>query len=166
MKYQLITSTDPRLRAISEPIDLDSIPSLQPLIEELSALAKSLGAQGISAAQVGVNQRLFIMNDSKSTTALINPAVVMTTDDMSTEIEGCLSFPNLYLPVSRPTWLNATWYNEDGILEQHLLDGQAARVFLHELDHLNGILFTDRVSRMKLSIAKRKMAKALRKART
>ena len=163
MNYQLLDPSDQRLRAMSLPVDFNTTPDIDQLITELSVMAKKLATWGLSAPQIGINRRVFVMNDGEKMIAVINPEVVLTTDEMLVELEGCANMPNLFLPVRRPSWVNATWHDSDGLIQQHLLDGMAARVFLQKLDHLNGILFVDRVSRLKIDMAKRKMIKANRK---
>jgi peptide deformylase len=119
---------------------------------------------GISANQVGLDAQMFIMQPTrhkelKHAFAVINPVIQKISQETDVRYEGCLSFPNLFLKVERPIKLVAQFLDADAkecIIE---LDDYDARVFLHEYDHLQGIDFTDRVSKLKLEMAKKKKAK-------
>ncbi len=119
---------------------------------------------GLSANQVGLDAQVFVMGDkAENCTMCINPEILQHTEDTSVEIEGCLSFPLLFFKVKRPTgmvieYLDST--NKECTIE---LVGWNARIAGHEYDHLYGINFTDRVSKLKLDIAKKKQMKLLKR---
>ena len=160
---KLISESDPRLRKICDEVDLNKINELLPIIEEMKLISKNKNALGLAAPQVGIMKRFFLISNGQSSMVFINPTVVIATDELLEDIEGCLSFPNLQLKIKRPSWVNAAWYDENGIFHQQLLEEKATRVFLHELDHLNGILFVDRISKLKLHMANKKRNKLDRK---
>jgi peptide deformylase len=120
--------------------------------------------RGISANQVGIEARVFVIAPSSTEGhhipfALFNPTIVAISEDMESDYEGCLSFPNLFFKVNRPKSVVAEYFdkhNNKCIIE---LTGIDARCFLHELDHLNGICFIDRVSKLKLDLAIKKQRK-------
>ena len=91
--------------------------------------------------------------------AVINPVIQKISEETSLEYEGCLSYPNLILKISRPRKLVASFLDADAKECTIELEGYDARCFLHEYDHLQGIDFTDRVSKLKLDMAKKKKAK-------
>ena len=115
---------------------------------------------GLSANQVNINYQLFVMGaDEQSAEICINPTVLQHTEATVLEDEGCLSFPGIFVQVKRPKEVLVEYFDEN--LEQrrqHLKD-YAVKVFLHELDHLNGICFKDRVSPLKWKMAVKKASK-------
>lgn len=115
---------------------------------------------GLSACQVGLDMRCFVMGETKeSAIMVINPKVLAFDDDTELEVEGCLSFPDVFLKVNRPKTVQAEWLDENGEKQSGLLEGYGARCFMHELDHLNGVVYKDRVSRMKYDRALKKKTK-------
>ena len=115
---------------------------------------------GLSASQVGLDAQLFVMGDSDSnTTVCINPTVLEYTSETVVDIEGCLSFPNIFVKVKRPKEILVKFYDEN--LEEQIvkIDGYSAKCYLHEWDHLQGVTFKDRVSKIKWDMAKKKAKK-------
>jgi peptide deformylase len=94
---------------------------------------------------------------------LFNPKIISVSEETQTGQEGCLSFPDLWLEVARPNQVTAEYIDKDGKERTIQLMGLDARVFLHELDHLNGVCFTNKVSPLKLALAKKKQLKKKRK---
>jgi len=125
------------------------------------------GGIGLSANQVGLDAQIFVIKpylvDNKNEPfAIINPEIVALTESVDTLPEGCLSHPNLYLTVKRPTGLVAKYLDinaKECTIELYDID---ARCFLHEYDHLQGIEFVNRVSKLKLDRAKKKQKKQMR----
>lgn len=158
--YDLIPGDSPLLRQRSEEFDW-MIPQRDPL--ELAALLEQrmndLGGLGLSAVQIGIPLRVFSMRTRPDVT-VFNPRIV----DMSSETvdldEGCLTYPGLVLKVKRPRMIKVrfTMKNEETVTMK--FDGMTARIFLHELDHLDGVRHIDRVGRVKLMLASRRAAKA------
>ena len=93
----------------------------------------------------------------------INPKVLEISEDIINDNEGCLSFPGLYLKVKRPSKIKVEYTAEDGKVTQVELTGLTARCYLHELDHMNGVKFTDYVGPLALKIAKEKQQKRIKK---
>jgi peptide deformylase len=138
------------------------------LSEHIRMMVKENNAFGISGIQFNYPFRVFgvYTTDSKFE-VLFNPELISIADEtLIDEEEGCLSFPGLILRIKRPKSIVVRYQNEDQEWISNQLDVYYARGFLHELDHLNGILFTDNVSPLLLNIAKRRHAKlAKRRAR-
>ena len=112
----------------------------------------SENGMGLSANQVGIRARVFVMghkNDPSSAQAFFNPQVVANVDIIDDLEEGCLSFPGIYVKVKRPRKIKVRWQNSLGEYKEAELDDYACKCFLHELDHLEGIVFKDRVSDLK-----------------
>jgi len=118
---------------------------------------------GLAATQVGITVRVFVMghkDNPKAAQAFFNPIVVKTTDTVQDLEEGCLSFPGIYVNIKRPTKILARWQNSKGEWQESEFDGYNCKCFLHELDHLEGIVFQDRVSTLKWALAVKKTKKA------
>lgn len=120
---------------------------------------------GLAAPQVNEKIRMFVMqyNDKKFT--VVNPEIVDSTGDNILLLEGCLSFPNLFMKVKRPETVFVKYYDEREKLHEDKLQGWISRIFQHEYDHLEGVTFDKRVSRLVLDMAKKRMQKDARRAR-
>jgi len=117
---------------------------------------------GLSANQVGIKARVFTMgtkDDPESAQAFFNPVVIANTKTIEELDEGCLSFPGIYVKVKRPTKIKVRWQNSRGEHKEAELSDYACKCFLHELDHLEGIVFKDRVSDLKWTQAVKKSIK-------
>lgn len=115
---------------------------------------------GLSANQIGLDAKVFVMGDSvENSTMCINPTVLQYTQDTVIDVEGCLSFPNVFVKIKRPKEILARYWNES--LEECTvkIEGYSAKCYLHELDHLLGITFKDRASKLKWDIAQKKTRK-------
>jgi peptide deformylase len=118
---------------------------------------------GLSANQVGLDAQVFVMGDKENNcTMCINPEIVQHTEETSMEVEGCLSFPGMYVKIKRPTEILAKWFDENLKEQSVKIDGYTAKCFLHEWDHLQGINMKDRVSQLKWDMATKKMKKYLK----
>jgi len=118
---------------------------------------------GLAAPQVGKNIRMFVMGDEKENFICMNPEIVDLSGKIVEEEEGCLSFPGLRLRVRRPSNVSVKYQDKDGALIEQDFDGKWARCFLHELDHLDGILFTTKVGKVKLKLERAKANKINRR---
>ena len=121
------------------------------------------GGVGFAANQMGLLSRVFAMNIGETPTFYYNPEIVESGDQFITVQEGCLSFPGLFIKVKRPKNVVVRYQDRDGEVHTEELTDLASRCFQHELDHLDGICFTDRVSKLSLDMAKAKRAKNERK---
>jgi peptide deformylase len=122
---------------------------------------------GLAANQVGLNARIFVLGAKNiegfiDPQIFINPAIVKVSEEKKQDKEGCLSFPNLWLNVNRPAWIEAVFQDKKGEWCQMRAEGYMAKAFQHEFDHLAGICYTDRVSKLKLDMALKKMRKGKR----
>jgi peptide deformylase len=117
---------------------------------------------GLSANQVGIRARVFVIGHKASpetAQAFFNPEIVATVDKIEDLEEGCLSFPNVYVNIKRPTKILARWQNAHGEWQESEFQDYDCKCFLHELDHLEGIVFRDRVSQLKWVLAVKKSNK-------
>lgn len=118
------------------------------------------GGIGFAANQMGFNYRVFAMNTNDTTRCYYNPEILVSSEEAQILFEeGCLSFPGLRLGIKRPKNIFVRYQDSQGIFHEEELTGIASRCYQHELDHLNGVCFVDRVSRMKLDMAKKKREK-------
>lgn len=166
MKMKLVKSPNAWLQKIVDPFDFDEL-NAQEISEEMIALMTQEGGIGLSANQVGLNARIFVMKphllEDNSPLTVINPTIDKVSVNQETMPEGCLSHPDLYLKVPRPKGIVVKFldiYQKECIMELYDID---ARCFLHEYDHLSGIEFTNRVSRLKLDMARKKQIKLRKK---
>ena len=158
----LVKSPDPWLQKVVKDFDFETLDA-KAISEEMIELMVQEGGIGLSANQVGLDARIFVMKphllEDKSPLVIINPHLASVTVNYENLPEGCLSHPDLFLSVKRPRGIIANYLDITGKeckIELYDID---ARCFLHEYDHLQGIEFTDRVSRLKLDMAKKKQAK-------
>lgn len=138
------------------------IETLKDIVKRMEATMLKHGGMGLAANQVGLKLRMFVMT-GETVTACINPEILGKSETTKRDREGCLTFPYLYLPIERPEWIDAQWYDVFGAAHKARFCGLTARVFCHELDHLNGIVFTSYVGTLTLSMAKKKRDKMLKK---
>lgn len=166
MELKLLEENDTQLSEISEDWDfrLDGDPS--ELIKEMAKVMFMQGGIGLAAPQCGVKKRIFIMGNPEELIACINPKVVALSEERATSQEGCLSFPNLWLNVKRPSTVKVSYQNVLGEETEAELDGLHARVFLHEFDHLMGITFDQRASVLGLAMAKDRRKKKQKKIKS
>ena len=122
---------------------------------------------GLSANQIGMPVKVFTMRIDESDNAIVcfNPEILEESEEMVTMEEGCLSFPLLYLKKRRPEKLTIKYQNVDGDFIETKFEGLAARVFHHEMDHMEGKTFLDGVSQIFLQSARKKQKKLLRKVK-
>jgi peptide deformylase len=117
---------------------------------------------GLAANQAGIEARVFVIghrDNPEAAQAFFNPIVVATVDELEDLEEGCLSFPGVYVSIKRPKKILARWQNSQGEWQESEFDGYNCKCFLHELDHLEGIVFQDRVSTLKWALAVKKTKK-------
>ncbi len=168
----IVEVPDPRLRLVSRAIEaVDD--GVRRLVADMIDTMYAAHGIGLAAIQVGVDRRVLVIDlqeekdaDDKPIRdphAYINPKILSVSDDLTTYNEGCLSIPEQYAEVARPARCRVSWLDETGAAHEAELDGLLATCMQHEIDHLNGVLFTDHLSRLKRDMVMRKLAK-LRKA--
>jgi peptide deformylase len=162
----ILTAPDPRLKAVSEPVArVDD--ETRKLADDLLETMYAADGIGLAAVQVGVPKRMLVMDiaqqqGSREPMVFINPKIVWASEEMAKFEEGCLSVPEIWDDVERPAKIRAEYQDRDGKLQTLEADGLLACCLQHEMDHLEGVLFLDHLSKLKRSIALRKLAKAKR----
>jgi peptide deformylase len=159
----IVKFPNPILRQRMPEFDFDN-PVMDPVELERNMIEAMLALDGIGLAanQVGIETRVFVMghrDNPEAAQAFFNPVVTANTEDIADMEEGCLSFPGIYVKVKRPTKIKARWQNSRGEFEEGEFDGYNCKCFLHEYDHLEGIVFQDRVSTLKWAMAVKKTNK-------
>ncbi len=166
----ILTAPDPRLKAVAKDVDkVDG--EIRKLCDDMLETMYDADGIGLAAVQIGVAKRVIVMDldqkDGKNKPRVfINPRIVWASDDMATFEEGCLSVPDIWEDVERPARIRAEYLDRDGKKQTVEADGLLADCLQHEMDHLNGVLFIDHLSRLKRSMALRKLAKAKRQKET
>jgi peptide deformylase len=150
---------DPSLRKSAVPIG-DVTPELRRIIADMTETMYDEVGIGLAAPQVGISLRLIVISDedSRGVQALLNPAIIERGGEVTGE-EGCLSIPGVFAPVTRAAWVKVEARSVDGQPITINARGLRARVLQHEIDHLDGVLFIDRVDPMVRDRIKRKIKK-------
>lgn len=160
----LMTEDHPMLRQkIPEYKGKLPIGAMTTLIKRLKMTMKLYGGVGLSANQCGVFERVFVIGTDDFQLACVNPKIVEVEGEPVKNNEGCLSYPGLFLKIDRPSVIIAEWYDENGELKRARLSGITAQCFQHELDHMNGIRFTEHVGPVALKLARQKQIKTIKK---
>ena len=184
---EIIEVPDPRLKTISKPVEsFDD--SLNALIADMFETMYAANGIGLAAIQVGVPLRLLVIDlqpedpDAEPEVChahgghehthqpvrheprvFVNPEILAPAEERTTHSEGCLSVPEIYADVDRPRHCRVRWQDEHGNAHEEEMDGLLATCIQHEMDHLEGVLFIDHLSRLKRQMALKKLEK-LRKA--
>lgn len=167
LRLSLVNENDPVLKQVTPEYQFTNTLEERQAIEEamFSTMLANNGI-GLASPQVGLPNRMFVMTMTDGTKlACYNPEVVENSEEISTSVEGCLSFPLLYLSVKRPETITGKFQNTTGTNVVQSFNGIDARCFLHELEHLNGIVFTTKVGAASLQIAKQRQSKLKRTKR-
>lgn len=148
---------DPVLREETKTVEkFDD--SLRETVRDLWDTMYSADGVGLAAPQIGIAAKIVVVDYEGEKYALINPEISETEGSAVAE-EGCLSFPGIYEKVESPEKIRIKYYDENGNLHDEKVEGFLARVFCHETDHLNGRLLIDRVSPLKRSFMKKRIAR-------
>ena len=165
---RIYETPDPILRQISKPVETFD-DELRTLVADMFETMYEAPGIGLAAVQVGVPIRLLVIDlqepeeeggePVRDPRAFINPEVLWHSDSEVPYTEGCLSVPEQYAEVMRPDRIRARWQDADGKAYEEDIDGLLAVCLQHEMDHLNGVLFIDHLSRLKRDMVLKKLAK-------
>ena len=168
----IIETPDPRLRTKSIPVETFD-DDLQRLIDDMFETMYDAPGIGLAAIQVGEPKRLLVIDlqepdeeggeGVRKPLVFINPEILETSVDTKPYNEGCLSVPEQYAEVQRPATVRAKWLDREGKAHEETIEGLLAVCLQHEMDHLEGVLFIDHLSRLKRDMVLKKLAK-MRKA--
>lgn len=159
---KIVHYPEPVLLTVGKPIGDDEFgPGLESLVDNMFETMYEAGGVGLAAPQVAVSKRLFVMDvpdeeGSRNKLVFVNPEIISVEGEQIGD-EGCLSFPGLYQVVKRDMRVIVRAQDLSGNAAEHDLTDLAARCVLHETDHCDGIVFLDRMTRLKREMAKRKI---------
>jgi peptide deformylase len=173
MTYELLPPTDPRVLSSIAPFDVETFKKeekieVKEFVNNMFETMKRYGGIGLSANQVGKPYRMFVMGNhpeihkGKKWTC-INPEIVETSKQTTRLKEGCLTFPFLFLDIKRPSAIKVKYLDENLKEQEEEMIGIVARCFLHEYDHMQGIVFTEKVTKFKLDYALKKRDKEIKR---
>jgi len=165
-KREIIIAPDARLKQVSKPVDAVT-DEIRALMDDMLETMYAAPGIGLAAIQVGVPLRVIVMdlaNDGEDPEPLyfINPEILEASGDMATYSEGCLSVPDFYEDVDRPNHVRVRFLDYDGEIREIEADDMLATCLQHEMDHLEGVLFVDHLSKLKRSMILRKLQKQKR----
>ncbi len=159
----ILIHPDPRLKKVCDPVsNVDA--NIRKLADDMLETMYDAPGVGLAAPQIGVMSRIFVIDTSDKEApadpmVLINPEITWESEELNTHEEGCLSIPEMYEEVTRPKQVRMAYLDVDGKPQEREFDALAATAVQHELDHLNGILFIDHISRLKRTMITNKMKK-------
>ena len=161
----IVLYPDPRLKKVCEPVADPA--STAKLVENMLATMYDAPGIGLAAPQVGVNARVIVMDCTEKDAepepiALINPEIIASSEETNEHEEGCLSIPDQYGMVTRPSEVTVRWLTLDGEEAEAHFDGLWATCVQHEIDHLNGKLFIDYLGSVRRQLITQKMKKIKR----
>jgi len=135
------------------------------MADEMLLVMHASNGIGLAAPQVGINKRLmvFSLSDNGKDIALVNPSILSTAEEVETEEEGCLSFPQINGEVTRPAWVEVQYQSLTGEKFKQRFKNFEARVFQHEFDHLQQVLFVDRFNDKDKGSNKKRLEKMVKK---
>jgi len=163
--YNLIKSDDSMLAVPIQGCGV--VLDRQEIKDNLIDTMKHYNGVGLSANQCGIMERVFVMYSDVMKGEIIacfNPIIITESDEEIMMDEGCLSYPGLWLKVKRPDGIEVTYEDENGEKQEKAMFGLTCRVFLHEYDHMQGLDFTKKVSKLRLNMAKKRQKKQIKKS--
>ncbi len=152
-KREIIVLPDPVLRKVCEPVEkVDD--EIRQLADDMLETMYDAPGIGLAAIQVAVPKRMLVLDvakeeEPKDPMVVINPEIVWKSDEINTYQEGCLSIPEFFEDVERPARIGVTFLDREGEKREIEADGLLATCLQHEIDHLNGVLFIDHISKLK-----------------
>lgn len=171
MIYSLIDPNSPILKAPLSEVSFENFKEIfhltpQEVYDNLLETMGHYGGIGLSANQCGLMIRAFVLYTDwykKEHQIFFNPKIIWESEETEMLDEGCLTYPNLFLTIKRPSVIEFTYQDVTGEEKKGKFAGMTARVFQHEYDHMEGKNFTQRVSKLRLDIGRRKAKKVMRK---
>ena len=163
----ILVIPDARLRLVAEPVPVVD-DAIRALVDDMFETMYKAPGIGLAAPQIGVMQRVVVLDVAKrrdeeaasEPIVMINPVVGFQSEEKSVYEEGCLSIPDFYEEVERPAVVHVSFLDREGKPSSLEADGILATCIQHEIDHLNGVLFIDHISRLKRSRIVKKFEKA------
>jgi peptide deformylase len=167
-RRDILILPDKRLRSVSKPV-VEISDEIRTLVADMFETMYEAPGIGLAAIQVGVPARVVVMDLSKRESeaeprVLINPEITWSSEEKALYEEGCLSIPDIHEDVERPTRVKIRYLDLDGKPQEADAEGLFATCIQHEIDHLNGVLFIDHISKLKRERVIKKFTKAAKRA--
>ena len=174
----IIETPDPRLKVVSKPVEGGVDDKLRAFMDDMLETMYDAPGIGLAAIQVGEPIRVLVIDlqempegseddpdaePIRKPMYFVNPEILEVSQETKVYNEGCLSVPEMYAEVHRPAWCRVKWLDYDGKEHEEVIDDFLATVIQHEMDHLEGILFIDHLSKLKRDMILKKLSK-IRKA--
>ena len=164
-KKEILVLPDPLLRKISEPIsEVNS--EIKKLMDDMLETMYEAPGIGLAAVQIGVLKRVIVIDlskgEKKEPLFIVNPKITFKSKELLSYEEGCLSIPNQFAEVKRPNFCKVSFLDYDGKQKEINAEGLLATCIQHEIDHLNGILFIDHLSKLKKDLILKKTKKQIK----
>jgi len=163
----IIKVPDPVLREIAMPV-AEITDGTRQLLDDMAATMYDAPGIGLAAPQINISQRIIVMDCGKDESPelfkMINPEIISQSDARSVLEEGCLSIPDQTADVERPAEVEVRYLDENGTSQSLVATGLLAACVQHEIDHLNGVLFIDHISRLKRDMILRRVMKEMRQS--
>ena len=161
----IVKIPDPVLRKIAKPVD-EITNGVRQLLDDMATTMYDAPGIGLAAPQINVSQRLVVIDCGKDGAPelykMVNPEIIALSEEQAVLEEGCLSIPDQTAEVTRPAEVSIRYLDETGTSQTLTADGLLAACIQHEIDHLNGVLFIDHISRLKRDMITRRVMKELR----
>ncbi len=164
--YPIITIPDPVLR--NQAAEIERVDDeLRQLMDDMLATMYDAPGVGLAAPQIGIPRRLIVMDaskdeDEKTPIVMVNPRILERSEELRVHEEGCLSIPEVTAEVERPAMARVAYLDREGKPQEAELEGIWSTIVQHEIDHLNGVLFIDYLSRLKRDMIVKKFTKQKR----
>lgn len=162
--YRIRLLGDPILRKKSKKIEVFD-DGLKMIADEMLQTMYANDGVGLAAPQVGFSINLFVMDVGDGPRIVINPEILEMSDEKLEGEEGCLSIPDVFEYVERSKSIKVRYFDIHGNMHEETLEGYSARVFQHEYDHLEGILFIDRLNPVKRALLRGKLLEIIKKSK-
>ncbi|MGI9463036.1 MAG: peptide deformylase [Aestuariivirgaceae bacterium] len=167
---EIIKLPDPVLKTVSTPVEAVT-DDVRALLDDMIETMYDAPGIGLAAVQIGVAKRMIVIDAVKDEDAprdpifLVNPEIIWSSEELAEYEEGCLSIPEVFGNVTRPAEVKVRYLDRDGKACERHCDGLLATCVQHELDHLNGVLFIDHLTRLTRDRVVKKFAKAARQSK-
>ncbi len=154
--YRIRIYGDPILRKKAKKVEIFD-KNLKDILENMVETMYLGDGVGLAGPQVGLSLRIFVMDWGEGPVKVINPEIIEMSDEKVVDEEGCLSLPDIFENVERAKWIKVRYQDENANFVERTFEDYPARIFQHEYDHLEGILFIDRISPAKRALLKQKL---------
>ena len=166
MKRNILIHPDPRLKKLCDPVE-DMSDALRALADDMLETMYDAPGIGLAAPQIGILQRVITLDctaqdEDNSPLVMFNPEIIESSEETSSYEEGCLSIPDYYAEVERPAKVTVSYQDISGERKEMEAEGLLATCLQHEIDHLNGVLFIDHISKLKRDMVVKKFTKMAR----